>query len=291
LAIPWAFFLPLAAVEVLKKAAADSLTRYCLCWFVTQFLFFSACGGKLATYILPGFAPLAILVADAILDSRRTRWLRRSALAGIGIFLAAGGFLMPLPWPEGLEEARRILINDSGMWPLALAVLAAALCLGAAAGSFALKRPRLSSVGWIALSICAPALASFHFLPRDMEDNKSPSRLLEAVAPLTPPEALVLVDGSSLPSACWHYRRSDVAFFGGQGELQYGLRFPEGEGRHFSDPKTVSELLSRTLAGARPVAVFARKEVYAALVPHLAGLRPAMARGDYRHVWALFLME
>jgi 4-amino-4-deoxy-L-arabinose transferase len=292
LAMPWTFFLPLAAAEAWKKAAADSLTRYCLCWFVTQFLFFSACGGKLITYILPGFAPLAILVADAVLDSRRTGWLRRSALAGSGVFVAAGaGFLIPPPWPASLAEARQILMNDPVMWPLLLAILAAALCLYAAARSFAADRPRLSSLGWVALSICAPAFASFHFLPRDLEDNNSPSRLLAAVVPLTPPEALVLVDHSLLPSACWHYRRKDVAIFGGQGELQYGLRRPEAEGRHFAEPKTVKELLSRMLAEGRPVAVCARREVYDALVPHLSGLKPAMARGDYRHVWALFLRD
>lgn len=290
-ALPWTFFLPLAAAEAWNKARTDSLTRYCLSWFVTQFLFFSACGGKLATYILPGFAPLAILVAEAVLDSRRTVWLTRSALAGAGLLLAAlAVFMIPLPWP-GQEEERRILINALRAGLIPLAVLTAVLCLYAAARSFAANRPRLSSIGWMALSLCAPALAGFHFPPREIEDHKSPSRLLEEVAPLTPPEALVLVDFYSLPSASWHYRRDDVVFFGGPGELRYGLERPEGRGRHFADPKAVEELLSRTLAQARPVAVLARDDAYADLAPVLSGRRPALARQGYRYFWALFTPE
>ena len=66
-------------------------------------------GGKLPTCILPGFPPLAILVAEALLDSRSDVGLSRSALAGAIAFLVAPvGFVIWLPYsPEVGLRAKR----------------------------------------------------------------------------------------------------------------------------------------------------------------------------------------
>ncbi|MCL2001532.1 MAG: phospholipid carrier-dependent glycosyltransferase [Planctomycetes bacterium] len=288
-AIPWSFFLPLTAMEAGKRAKTDRLTRYCLCWFVMQFLFFSVCGGKLITYILPGFGPFAILVGDALLDSRRTEWLRRSALAGAGTFLAAiAGFLAWLPF-SNQHLLRQSLRNDSRVWLLGLSLAAAAFCLYRASRSFARNRPRLSALGWVAMSLAAPAFASFHFLPSMIEDNKSPSRLLEAVVPLTPPDALLLADHVALPSVSWHYRRRDAAFFGGQGELYYGVNYPEAEGRYFPTPDGAGEWLRQALSSGRPVAVCLRDRNFSGLAAVLAEERPVLLRKAVSYTWALYL--
>lgn len=288
-AIPWSFFLPAAAAEIRGKMANDSLTRYCLCWFCMQFLFFSACGGKLPTYILPGFAPFAILLADAFFDSRRKDGFRYCALVGSGIFLIALiGFLIWLPFSRQ-TELRDGLMGDAKTWLLGLAVAATALCLYMASRSFAANRSVLHSVGWVALSLCAPAFASFHCLPERIEDKKSLSRLLESSIPLTPPGALLLSERNALSSVCWYYRSSDVVFCGDAGELNYGLQYSESTGRYFATPGEAGEWLLRMLVSGRPVAVCMRDGVYNEIVAGLGETRPALRREIRPYVWALYL--
>ena len=43
------------------------MVRLALCWFILPFVFFSTCSGKLGTYILPCYPPLALLIAVGIL--------------------------------------------------------------------------------------------------------------------------------------------------------------------------------------------------------------------------------
>ena len=62
-ALPWTVLLPSVVQGINKTLLKDPLTRFAICWFLIPFLLFSASHGKLATYILPCFPPLAILIA------------------------------------------------------------------------------------------------------------------------------------------------------------------------------------------------------------------------------------
>lgn len=90
----------------------QSYMRYLACFFVFPFVFFSACSGKLATYILPCMIPAAALGALGIAEYfrlggkyRSFRWVM--TLCGIIFILAgfaglAGGWL---PYPASVREA------------------------------------------------------------------------------------------------------------------------------------------------------------------------------------------
>ena len=89
-AIPWSFLFPAAAIGLRATGDGHALHRFAICWLLFPFIFFSASEGKLATYILPCFAPLAILLAvglDRYLDAGR----RRAFDFGAGTLAAVTG--------------------------------------------------------------------------------------------------------------------------------------------------------------------------------------------------------
>ncbi|UDQ96882.1 phospholipid carrier-dependent glycosyltransferase [Lentisphaerota bacterium WC36G] len=60
--LPWGIHLWTIIKGVAKKDFSDSRIRFLICWFGVVVVFFSLSSGKLPTYILPCFAPLAMLV-------------------------------------------------------------------------------------------------------------------------------------------------------------------------------------------------------------------------------------
>lgn len=76
-ALPWTTLLPQALARAWPRRAQPEFQarRFLLLWCVVVFGFFSASGSKLASYILPMFPALALLIADLL------RSLSRRALA------------------------------------------------------------------------------------------------------------------------------------------------------------------------------------------------------------------
>jgi 4-amino-4-deoxy-L-arabinose transferase-like glycosyltransferase len=65
--IPWCGYLPASLAIIARKwRVLPSPIFFALCWFGAIFLFFSASSGKCEIYILPVFAPLAIIVGGTI---------------------------------------------------------------------------------------------------------------------------------------------------------------------------------------------------------------------------------
>jgi 4-amino-4-deoxy-L-arabinose transferase len=65
-AMPWSALIPTSVMGMDRSLRQTPLVRYALCWFVFPLLFFSAASGKLLTYILPCFAPFAILMSQGL---------------------------------------------------------------------------------------------------------------------------------------------------------------------------------------------------------------------------------
>ncbi|TMA78900.1 MAG: glycosyltransferase family 39 protein [Deltaproteobacteria bacterium] len=68
--LPWALFLPGAFRRALQRARhGHDLDLFLLSWSVVVFVFFTISRAKLATYMLPLFPPLALLVAAYLRDA------------------------------------------------------------------------------------------------------------------------------------------------------------------------------------------------------------------------------
>src|SRR5208283_4579493 len=116
---------PAAIIGLGKEKLKDPLIRFALCWLVFPFLFFSICRGKLPTYILPCFPPLALLIGVGLhryFDQGRHRafvagawaiiFLLDAAIVAIVAVSATGGALLVGP----LAEARQFLYRSNEEW-------------------------------------------------------------------------------------------------------------------------------------------------------------------------------
>lgn len=104
-ALPWTLLLPSALRKIRNKQVPDELL-FMMIWFSLIFLFFLPSHSQLATYVLPCFPPLALLIAYSLKDSTFGSlhiYVAGSALACLGItlmvlpVLAAHGFMHPFP--------------------------------------------------------------------------------------------------------------------------------------------------------------------------------------------------
>jgi len=89
--LPWALFLPNALFELFRKKAVQFKEEknewiFIFLWFFVPFLFFSISKAKLATYVLPCFMPLALIVGKFW----REKLFNRFAGLFIGIVLIIG---------------------------------------------------------------------------------------------------------------------------------------------------------------------------------------------------------
>ena len=284
-ALPWTFFLPLAWGTIRAKVkAGDALTTFCLAWLLLPFLFFSVCGGKLPTYILPCFAPLAIMLAEAIIESQKnfSPGLWASSALFLALALGAVAWLVFFA-PPGLQSA---LWPDPRTWFLPLALVLTAAGLWAGANNFRKPATRLKGLilaPWAAL----PLFLAYSFcLPEAFLARRAPSILLDQA--LTPPEAVIFTDRKVLYAAAWHLRRNDLIFTFEEGEMAYGLRRPEGRGRYFDNAAELGGQIRRELAAGRPVAVIASGKYEENLVQALSDLEPEglLKRGDF--TWRLY---
>ncbi|SCC13374.1 4-amino-4-deoxy-L-arabinose transferase [Kosakonia oryzendophytica] len=245
--LPWLALLPgalktgwLARKSVLQEAF------YLFGWVVMPLLFFSIAKGKLPTYILPCFAPLAILMARYALTLAQTggRALRINAWINIvfgvvgliaAIVVSPWGFLKHPVWtPIELYKA----------W-----LAAFALGVWALFGWLALKT---SEQRWPLAALCplGLALVAGAVIPDKVMDSKQPQFLINFVNEALKPSRYVLTDNVGVAAGlAWELKRSDIIMFGSRGELTYGLAYPDAKDRFVEEDNFSDWLAQRRQQG------------------------------------------
>ncbi|VTM22922.1 Undecaprenyl phosphate-alpha-4-amino-4-deoxy-L-arabinose arabinosyl transferase [Raoultella terrigena] len=244
--LPWLALLPGALKRGWTERDDARGALYLLGWVVMPLLFFSIAKGKLPTYILPCFGPLAILMARYALDAAKAgaKVLRINAMINIGFGLV--GLLAVLavsPW----SFMHHPVWSKIELYKCLLAALIFATW--ALVGWMTMKD---SARRW-PLAACCPlglSLLVGFAIPDRVIDSKQPQFMIDIVGESLAPSRYVLTNNVGIAGGLsWELKRNDIILFDKQGELKYGLDWPDAQGRFVSEGDFVSWLATHRQQG------------------------------------------
>ncbi|GKX44079.1 undecaprenyl phosphate-alpha-4-amino-4-deoxy-L-arabinose arabinosyl transferase [Pectobacterium carotovorum subsp. carotovorum] len=225
---PWLALLPGALRSGWTERKAYPERFLLLCWMVMPLLFFSIAKGKLLTYILPCFAPLALLMAawlSGLAPTIRERVLRINSWLNIAfgsvLALAVAALGLGIIVPHFYQSGEGLTIVSGIVCFIGWVIFAAV----------SLKTQR----AWGYLVAGCPlflALLVGGSIPASVVDSKNPQTFIRSHQPLLQDSRYVLSDEVGLAAGlAWELKRSDITLFKVRGELNYGLNYADSADR------------------------------------------------------------
>ena len=244
--LPWLALLPGALKRGWCERDEARGALYLLGWVAMPFIFFSIAKGKLPTYILPCFAPLSILMARYALDAATAgaKALRINGLINL-IFGLSGLVAVLLVSPWGIMH--KPVWTQIELYKCLLAAIA--FTVWALVGWLAMKD---NGRRW-ALAACCPlglALLIGFAIPDRVIDSKQPQFMMDIVGESLAPSRYVLSNNVGIAAGlAWELKRSDIIMYDKQGELKYGLGWPDAQQRFVSQQDFAGWLASHRQQG------------------------------------------
>lgn len=226
--LPWLALLPGALRLGWRDRQQAGGGLYLLGWIVMPLVFFSIAKGKLPTYILPCFAPLAILMARyaCTVAEKNVKVLRANGWINLTFgIVGAAAALVVSPW--GLMK--HPVWTPAELYKVFCA--AVAFLIWAAVGGYTLIQ---SQQRWWLAALCPVGLALLIgvAIPNRVVDSKQPQSLVDTVRLPLQESRFVLANNVGVASGlAWELNRHDIILFGQAGELRYGLDYPDAKGR------------------------------------------------------------
>ena len=200
--------VPGIKARLFEKGSQGRLLRFCICWLVLPFLFFSLSKGKLLTYILPCFPPFAVLMAFGFLHVLGNKTRNRLFQGGLvvsavlfGLILVAFLYLQIFGFhgfrPFHQPWKAMMVVNGFVCFLLFL--------------FWAFRREK--GADQALLLGMAPLLFFFvvHYtIPEVTLEVKSPGPILEKYRQGIADDDVIISDEDSIRAVCWYLRRSDV---------------------------------------------------------------------------------
>ncbi|OGV32343.1 MAG: hypothetical protein A2020_00940 [Lentisphaerae bacterium GWF2_45_14] len=261
-ALPWTFLAPAAFSNFGKNILKNKVVRYCVCWILIPFCFFSLSSGKLATYILPCFPPLAVLTATGLWsyfgrNPESKRKLFNCPALSLSIIFGAAALLFTVNQLTGFPQT---LFRDTESWKWPLVTIAAASWAFFLYSSVRSTRTELK-IFYFAIAPLTFMIISHLVFPDRAAENKAPGAFLIAHKDKVAPETIIVTYKNVTRAACWYYKRNDCFIFMEPGEFEYPLSRPENEGRFI---KKVSDLNNfiKLHSKKQPVMLVMRTKIY-----------------------------
>jgi 4-amino-4-deoxy-L-arabinose transferase len=238
--LPWLALLPGSLFTAWRQRNQQPGVIYLLSWVLLPLLFFSIAKGKLLTYILPCFAPLALLMAHYA-HSGSANVMKVLKLNGwINLLFGTGTTLVLLlvltPW--GVSQRPVYSSNEL------VGVLCAALSfIGWGVMGWLSRKPENGR--WQLAALCPLALALLvgFAIPQKVRDSKQPQSFVAVVHDQLAGSRYLLANNPGVASAvAWELQRSDINLYDAKGELQYGLSYPDAQS-HYVDADVFADWL------------------------------------------------
>ncbi|PBP80119.1 4-amino-4-deoxy-L-arabinose lipid A transferase [Pseudomonas syringae] len=221
--VPWALLLPATLKQAWQQKSRPDIA-FLLLWLLLPLAFLSLSKGKLPTYILPCLLPLALLMANALVD--RLDKGHSTALRANGLVNATVSFvgLVALIY---LQLKQPVYENEPMHLSLAVIVLLGWTFANALQGLRPLTFWTMPALGsWLLIALLPAAL------PNDVINNKTPDPfVVRHQVELADCTHLLSNDLGAASALAWRLKRPDVALFNTWGELEYGLGYPDVQGR------------------------------------------------------------
>jgi len=218
--LPWLALLPGALKRSWQERKTESGAFYLLGWVIMPLLFFSIAKGKLPTYILPCFAPLAILLARhamQLLSNPRTLKINGWINTIFGGICTLAVLAVLAPW----SPVKHPLYNSGEIIKVALGTLA--FLVWALVG-YATTRNNARLWQWAAFCPLGIALLVGSVIPESVINSKQPQAFVNEMRPELTDSRYILADNVGVASGiAWELQRSDVMMYNSPGELNYGL--------------------------------------------------------------------
>lgn len=221
--VPWALLLPVTLKQAWQQKSRPDST-FLLLWLLLPLAFLSLSRGKLPTYILPCLLPLALLMANTLVE--RLDQGRSTALRANGILNATVTFVVLLALMY-LQLKQPVYENEPTHLSLAVILLLGWTLANALQGLRPLTFWAMPALGsWLLIALLPAAL------PNEVVNNKTPDPFVVShQAELAHCEHLLSNDLGAASALAWRLKRPDVALFNTWGELEYGLGYPDVQGR------------------------------------------------------------
>jgi len=227
-ALPWTFLFPSVILGLKRTRLKSSMIRYAACWFLFPFLFFSMCKGKLLTYILPCFPPLAILISTGLEQYFETGGKKAFNAGGISMALLIAGIAIALIGVQSIGFKGFKPYFQDWKWALSLVGLVTFACILFIA---CLKTEYQKKIVLYAVSPIFVIFSTPFIMPSAALQNKTPGKMLLQYSNLVRPDTILVSDEDQVRAVCWFYKRNDVYLLAGGGELMYGLQYSDSKDR------------------------------------------------------------
>ncbi len=256
-AMPWT---PLVGpiVQGLRRADWSApMVRLAICWLAFPFLLFSASSGKLGTYILPCFPPLAFLIAIGVLACLRTSDTK-GLVTGAWVLMVGAGLLL-LALVVALFAVPG-MCDKVTLWKWMIAAAGLLLWIVFCRAAVAQRDVRAK----VAFYCAGPVLFMFswHFVfAAALQPRKAPGEFLLSHASGISSNSTFIAENGFVGAVCWFTKRSDVLVTCPTGEFAYGLGYNDSQGRVL-DIGQIRNLIARQ-KGKEPVILVVRPRCYA----------------------------
>lgn len=226
--LPWTGLIPASLREAWRDAESRPIVKYLAFWVAMPLLLLSIAHGKLPTYVLPLFGPLAILVAVGLIQQLShggRKGLKANAI--INLVLAILGILAVLAMKWYSHHGQTYYGGQTASWIALLSVFG----IWAVAAVWSLRRPS-TGLAALVLALVGMSVLLPLSLPQRVIDAKFPDPILSRYSDVLTDASVIGVNDVGLAaSTAWVAKRSDLTMLAGHGELRYGLEYPDALNR------------------------------------------------------------